>query len=214
MSAGAFRDRLLARLVPAAISLSADQIERLAEYWRLLERWNAKINLTSLPLQNFPSATVDRLIVEPVLASSLMPQAPNAWYDVGSGGGSPAIPLKVVAPAGQLTMVESRSRKAAFLREVVRNLSFADSARVESRRIEEVASERPGTADCVTIRAVRVDTALSAQLSQLVASGAQLILFEPENAASEPEGFQLINSIRLPATEAIARLFVPRGTKG
>ena len=144
MSAEVFRDRLLARLAPASISLTSDQIERLAEYWRLLERWNSRINLTSLPLRDYPSGSVDRLIVEPLLASPLMPATPVNWYDLGSGGGSPAIPLKIVTPGAQLIMVESRSRKAAFLREVVRSLALTKSARVEARRFEDVAAEREG----------------------------------------------------------------------
>ena len=43
--------------------------------------------------------------------------------DVGSGGGSPAIPLKLAVPRLALTMVEVKARKSAFLREAVRNSS-------------------------------------------------------------------------------------------
>jgi 16S rRNA (guanine527-N7)-methyltransferase len=205
---------LLAGLAPSSISLSSAQIEQLAEYWRLLERWNSRINLTSLPLRDFPSGTVDRLILEPLLASPLMPTDPGHWFDLGSGGGSPAIPLKIAVPSADLTMVESRSRKAAFLREVLRNLGFTDSARVESRRLEDLSLERSGMADFVSWRAVRVDAAFLADLGRLLAPGARVILFESSKAAHELPGFQLAKSIPLPATESTARLFVPRGTKG
>ena len=214
MSAGAFRDRLLVRLAPASISLTSDQMERLAEYWRLLERWNSRINLTSLPLRDHPFGSVDRLVVEPLLASPLMPTTPVGWYDLGSGGGSPAIPLKIVTPGAQLIMVESRSRKAAFLREVVRSLALTKSARVVARRFEDVAAEREGGADCITSRAVRADGAFVAVLTRLAAPSAQIILFESVERTSEIQGFKLINSISLPATSSVARLLVPRGTKG
>ena len=214
MSAEVFRDRLFARLAPGSISLTSDQIERLAEYWRLLERWNSRINLTSLPLRDYPSVGIDRLIVEPLLASSLMPATPISWYDLGSGGGSPAIPLKIVIPGAQLIMVESRSRKAAFLREVVRSLELTESARVETKRFEDVAAERESGADCITSRAVRTDGAFAAALTRLASPGAQILLFESAESPSEIQGFKLIHSIPLPATSSVARLIVPRGTKG
>lgn len=202
------------RLAPASNSLTFDQIEQLAEYWRLLERWNSRINLTSLPLRDFPIGSVDRLIVEPVLASPLMPVSPVKWYDLGSGGGSPAIPLKILTPAARLIMVESRSRKAAFLREVVRSLALTESARVEARRFEDVAAVSAGEADCITSRAVRADEVFSAVLTRLAAPGAQVILFDSVESAREMPGFKLINSIPLPASLSVARLIVPRGTKG
>jgi 16S rRNA G527 N7-methylase RsmG len=111
-------------------------------------------------------------------------------------------------------MVESRSRKAAFLREVVRSLSLTKSARVEARRFEDLAAERESRADCITSRAVRADGAFAAVLTRLAAPSAQVILFESIESTSEIPGFKLINSISLPATSAVARLIVPRGTKG
>ena len=44
--------------------------------------------------------------------------------DVGSGGGSPAIPLKLAVPRLSLTMVEAKARKSAFLREAIRHLGL------------------------------------------------------------------------------------------
>ena len=52
--------------------------------------------------------------------------------DVGSGGGSPAIPLKLAAPAVALTMVEVKARKSAFLREAIRQLEL-DSTSTSKR---------------------------------------------------------------------------------
>jgi len=79
----------------------------------------------------------------------------------GSGGGSPAIPFKLYKPAKLLVLVESKSRKAAFLREVARELHLAE-VEVEVIRIESIAStyRLAGRADRVTIRAVRLSEAL------------------------------------------------------
>ena len=47
--------------------------------------------------------------------------------DIGSGGGSPAIPLKLATPGSALTMVEVKARKSAFLREAIRQLGLTDT---------------------------------------------------------------------------------------
>jgi 16S rRNA (guanine527-N7)-methyltransferase len=127
---------------------------RLVTYFDLLFRWNQKINLTSL--SNIDEA-IDRLLLEPVAAARELPHSPGI-IDLGSGGGSPAIPLALALSATLLVMVESRSRKAAFLREAVRELGM--NAVVEAARFEEVAA-RPdyqGGMDVVSIRAVRMDS--------------------------------------------------------
>jgi len=96
----------------------------LETYYRLLAQWNVKINLTALPLQPPTDSTFDRLFIEPLLAAELVPDLPGIWFDLGSGGGSPALPLKLIRPSLSLTLVESKTRKAAFLREALRALKL------------------------------------------------------------------------------------------
>jgi 16S rRNA (guanine527-N7)-methyltransferase len=210
-----FRDALAARLASASarISLTDGQTALLEGYWRLLERWNSRINLTSLPLEHYAAPTIDRLIVEPLMAGPLMPPEPFDWYDLGSGGGSPALPLKVLNPAARLTMVESRARKAAFLREVVRNMGFAATATVATARLENVAGERPGVADCITVRAVRADEALIDATLRLVRPGGRLVLFESGAGDRQLPRYDLVNKVEVAGTAAVIRAFVPRGTK-
>ncbi len=101
------------------------------------------------------------LLIEPVVAVKYLPKRASAIIDIGSGGGSPAIPMKVAAPEASVRMVESKTRKVAFLREAVRVLNL-DRTEVEPVRFEELLS-RPSlhdSADVVTIRAVRVDRKL------------------------------------------------------
>ncbi len=60
--------------------------------------------------------------------------------DLGSGGGSPAIPLKIARPEFALAMVESKGRKSAFLRDVIRQLSLS-RAEVVTDRFENLVAE-------------------------------------------------------------------------
>jgi 16S rRNA (guanine527-N7)-methyltransferase len=194
-----FRDRLEQRLREAglAFALEPGQFEHLEQYYQLLTRWNRRINLTSLPLPDFPAATLDRLLVEPLGAAGSLEDTPVSWFDLGSGGGSPAIPLKVVRPVVHLTMVESSSKKAAFLREAVHVVGLS-AALVLDARVEALAQRvRAGTIDVVTVRAVRIDEDLIAAVSHLLKVGGRLLLFGSDGGSAP--GFRLVELRRLPS---------------
>jgi 16S rRNA (guanine527-N7)-methyltransferase len=172
-----FRDRLLSRAWRAQLLVAPREIDQLEAYYRLLSHWNRKINLTGLSLEPLCDDTVDRLFIEPLVVASHVPHSPGEWFDLGSGGGSPAVPLKVVRPLLKLTMVEARERKAAFLREVTRELGMSDAA-VINERIEALRERKDlaGVASLVTVRAVRRDSSLL-QISRHLLSGAGGRLF-------------------------------------
>ena len=98
--------------------------------------------------------------------------------DLGSGGGSPAIPIKIYRPELRLTMVESKTRKASFLREAIRVLGLVDAA-VENLRFEDLASSenRRGVVDLITVRGVRVDARLLSVCDGLLAENGRLVVF-------------------------------------
>lgn len=211
MKAARLNERLVARLEALSISLTAEEIRLLDEYWLLLARWNTRVNLTALPLEGYPPESVDRLIVEPLLSVRAVPPGPATWFDLGSGGGSPAIPIKIARPGAALIMVESRWRKAAFLREVVRNLGLA-AAQVANERFESVAEQQPGVADCITVRAVRPDGNVLMTARSLLKTSGRLILFENPDSSRDLPGFTSINEIAEPTVRARIRVLVPRGT--
>jgi len=191
-----FRDRLARRARRAKVAVAPETAAILEEYFGLLDRWNAKINLTALPLRPPTDETFDRLFVEPLAASRFLPDQPDIWLDLGSGGGSPAIPLKAVRPKLKLTMVESKVRKAAFLREAVRTLKLSDAA-VENSRIETLPAPFIASASVVTVRAVRVDSTLLARAAELLAPEGRLILFRPNNLPISTKGFELVETAQL-----------------
>jgi 16S rRNA (guanine527-N7)-methyltransferase len=174
---GEFRDRLLSRATRARLTVAASQIEQLESYYHLLSRWNRQINLTALSLEPLGDDTVDRLLIEPLAVAVHVPDSRGVWFDLGSGGGSPAIPLKIVRPLLGLTMVEARERKAAFLREVIRDLALPDSEVVNERfETLEDRTDFSGAASLVTVRAVRVDLRLLSVSRHLLRTGGKLVL--------------------------------------
>ncbi len=192
MTSGDFQDQLARRAALAEIALFPALAAQLEAYYRLLTHWNASINLTALPLDPLTDQAIDRLLIEPVAAARFLSTGSPMWFDLGSGSGSPAIPLKLAAPAGRLMMVESRERKAAFLREAVRALSL-DGAEVEAERLEVVAADhrRAGTADLITVRAVRIDPSLFGSIRALLRFGGRVLFFGAKRAdLTVPRGFE------------------------
>lgn len=179
----AFRERLREQAESAGLTLDLAQIGQFERYFRLLRHWNRSINLTALPLAGLPDRTLNRLFIEPLHAAPYVGVAPLLWFDFGSGGGSPAIPLKIVRPMLRLRMIESRSRRAAFLREVARTLALT-ATEVLTIRIEELTRLLPGGhGDLITVRAVRIEEALLEAAAALLRPGGQLLLF---GSASSP----------------------------
>ena len=183
-----FRSRLLRRGRRAGVSVDAPLADALTAYYELLSRWNRKINLTSITQ---PDEAVDWLLLEPLLAARHLPPAPLSLVDVGSGGGSPAIPMKLARPDLALTMVESKARKSAFLREAVRQLSLTGTA-VENARYEELLArpELHEAADVVSLRAVRVEARVLMGLQAFLRPGGRFLLFrsvvKPDAPATVP----------------------------
>ena len=174
----------------AGLTTPAEVTESLAAYLTLLNRWNARINLTSLDVATPSDAAIDRLIVEPLAAARRIVAAERTVLDIGSGGGSPAVPLKLALRRLHVTMVESKVRKSAFLREVIRQLAIDDMV-VENHRLEELLA-RPALHegfDLVTVRAVRGDATLWQHALPFVRPGGRLFWFRSTGSAAASLAF-------------------------
>ena len=202
MTSREFKSRLGRRLKRAGIDPPLSGIAGLEAYFRLLATWNRKINLTALALDPPADETFDRLFVEPLAAGRFAPAIVSRWVDLGSGGGSPAIPLKIVRPDLPLVMVESKVRKAAFLREAIRVLALP-AATVENSRVEQLATNAQfaGTAGLVTVRAVRLDDEFLREATRLLHPTGQLFVFHGRGAVSVP-GLARVDTVQIGDSQA------------
>jgi 16S rRNA (guanine527-N7)-methyltransferase len=218
-----FKTRLVRRASKAGLQLPDPLIEGLTAYYELLARWNRKINLTAL---DDPDQAIDRLLLEPVVAARHVPATIRTLMDVGSGGGSPALPLALALAPVSLVMVEVKARKSAFLREAIRTLGLTASADVENARFEEVLG-KPSMLehfDLLSIRAVRVERGVLNTVQAFVRPGGAVFLFRGPSGPERPDllpplewrtTVPLMDSLqsRLTIAEKSLRLAsVPRGT--
>jgi 16S rRNA (guanine527-N7)-methyltransferase len=113
------------------------QGQQIQEYTRLLLKWNEAINLTAI---RDPLEILYRHICESMFAASVVRLGSGRLADVGSGGGFPGLPLKILCPQLELFLIESNVKKATFLAEVVRDLGLT-GARVLVSRYKELGEE-------------------------------------------------------------------------
>lgn len=186
MTSREFSDRVRRRARRADVQLSEALLDGLETYFRLLAAWNAKINLTALDLVRDPDKAVDRLLIEPLVAVRHLQPGATGAIDIGSGGGSPAIPMKLARPDVSFTLVEAKTRKCAFLREAGRQLDIDFS--VETARYELLLSrpEFHEAFDVVTLRAVRVEPKILLGLQAFLKPGGEFLLFRGPSAV-EPQ---------------------------
>jgi 16S rRNA (guanine527-N7)-methyltransferase len=119
------------------ITVDDQQVSQIQQYMSMLLTWNEKVNLTAI---RDPLEILYRHFCESMYAGMLVPLKHGRLADVGSGGGFPGLPLKILRPELELFLVESNVKKATFLAEVVRDLGLS-GARVLVSRYEELAEE-------------------------------------------------------------------------
>ena len=149
-------------------------------YLRILWRWNAKLNLVSAVDRN---AVCERHLIPSLrLRPSIRKVRHANVLDVGSGAGFPGIPLAITTPGSRFTLVESRRRRAVFLRAVIRELSL-ENTRVVNERIEDW---RPGIrADVALARSVADPGRVADLVAHALAHDGFLLVTLPPAAGSE-----------------------------
>ncbi len=124
---------LLQRELAAWVTLSPEQVSRLYEHYGLLERWNRRMNLTSVEPGR---ELVVRHYCESLFFAAQLENHGSSVVDVGSGAGFPGVPIAILKPDSRVSLVESNQRKAVFLREATRHMA---NVSVVAQRAETVS---------------------------------------------------------------------------
>jgi 16S rRNA (guanine527-N7)-methyltransferase len=123
--------RLASGLSALGLELPEARRVKLLAYLALLFKWNRSYNLTALK-------EGDRALSYHLLDSlAILPFVPDGrLLDVGSGGGTPGIPLAIARPDLSVTLLDGNSKKAAFLRQAAIELALTNVA-VHGGRVEQ-----------------------------------------------------------------------------
>ncbi|MEB6232821.1 16S rRNA (guanine(527)-N(7))-methyltransferase RsmG [Mammaliicoccus sciuri] len=181
-------------LKESGITLSDKQISQFETYFEMLVEWNEKINLTAVTekeevyLKHFfdsvtPSFYIDFNEIETIC-------------DVGAGAGFPSIPLKIVYPHLQITIVDSLNKRIKFLNELAASLDL-DKVNFVHDRAETFGKSQQyrESFDLVTARAVARLSVLSELCLPLVKKGSQFVALKGSQGNEELEDAQFAISV-------------------
>src|SRR5208282_726289 len=130
-------EAILSALAEFRVTASYRQVQQIQQYIAVLLKWNDKINLTAI---RDPREILYRHFCESMYATVAVPVENGRLADVGSGGGFPGLPIKILRPDLQVFLIESNIKKATFLAEVSRDLELTD-LRVLVNRFEDVTED-------------------------------------------------------------------------
>lgn len=188
------------------LALTDEARRKLLAYVAMLHKWNRTFSLTAVsdPAKAVSHHLLDSLAILPdIFADTVL--------DVGSGGGQPGIPLAIARPDCPVTLLDSNSKKAAFLRQAVIELDLHNVA-VHCGRVEQFSP--PANFSVIVSRAF-------AELADFVHLSEKLLLPEgrwlamkgvrPDDEIARLPGFASVQSVRrltVPGVEGERHLIV------
>ena len=102
-----------------------------------LIKWNQKINLTAI---TDPVEVAVKHFLDSIISVRVMPEY-GRLLDIGSGGGFPGIPIKIMIPSLSVTLIDASRKKVSFLKHIIRNIKF-NTIDARQIRAEELAKEK------------------------------------------------------------------------
>jgi 16S rRNA (guanine527-N7)-methyltransferase len=160
------------------------QVKEFAIYQQELLEWNSRFNLTSI--RDVDGIRSLHFLDSLSCSLAWKEKPPRRLIDVGTGAGFPGIPLKILYPAMQLTLVESVGKKANFCRHIIEKLEL-DQTQVLVSRAEDVGQmpDHREHYDWAVARAVADLAALAEYLLPLVSVGGAILAQKGQAAPAE-----------------------------
>jgi len=175
------------RLADLGFPFTDRQKEQYERYFELLVEWNEKINLTAITekdevyLKHFYDS------IAPIL-QGLIENQPIRLLDIGAGAGFPSLPMKILFPELDVTIIDSLNKRINFLHLLAEELDLSE-VHFYHGRAEDFAQDKAFRAqfDLVTARAVARMQVLSELTIPYLKVGGRLLALKASNAPEELE---------------------------
>ena len=190
------REFTISSIRELGLTIGDSQADQFMRYLAHLIEWNKAINLTAIidPKEIIIKHFVDSLVA---LVATSFPQN-GAVIDVGSGGGFPGIPLKIVRSDMRLVLVEPVQKKCSFLNSVIGLLKLQDVSTFYGT-IEQYAKRSIcHVIDTVVVRALKYEE-IRKHLPALLTSKGKVVLYRTEAIKKQEIGeeFHLMSETAL-----------------
>jgi len=182
------------------IDVQPGQANQFATHASILKEWNQKINLTAI---DSPTDMAIKHFLDSIVPFSYITPG-SRLLDVGSGAGFPGIPLKIMLPSLNVTLVDATRKKVSFLTHVIQQLHLSDISAIHSR-VENLRRDREGEFDMIVCRAFSSLNSFVEKSLPLLASDGLLIAFKGKNI--EPDLMQV------PTFQEVGKTFFVPGNK-
>ena len=197
-SAGDPLDELLAAIpILADRPATAEDRRGFARYLELLIEWNRVHDLTGL---RDASGIVHGLFVDSLLFLPQLPARPLRLVDIGSGAGIPGLPLHLIDPRIETTLVEARQKRVSFLRTVRRELGLEGLKLVDARAEDAIREDREleGRYAVAVARAVTPTGAFLAMCRRWLRPGGRIVISGPPATTALPRAPAGMAWVRVP----------------
>lgn len=183
-----FAAQLKEEVKQMGIELTDYQIDQFYDYYELLIHWNSMVNLTAITQMEevVTKHFVDSLSLKKIIVD--IDQKPYKLIDVGTGAGFPGIPLKIVFPELQITLLDSLNKRVKFLNEVIENLQLKEIISIHGRA-EDLGRDNVSreTYDLCVSRAVANLATLSEYCMPFVKTGGYFVPYKSGKLEEELE---------------------------
>ena len=172
-------------LAQQGIELTDRQKDQFERYFQLLVEWNEKINLTAITEKNEVYLKHFYDSIAPVL-QGLIDNQELKLLDIGAGAGFPSLPMKIICPQLDVTIIDSLNKRINFLKLLAGELGL-DKVHFYHGRAEDLAQDKAFRAqfDLVTARAVARMQVLSELTIPYLKVGGKLLALKASNAPEE-----------------------------
>jgi 16S rRNA (guanine527-N7)-methyltransferase len=192
---------MLIQLEKRGMTLDHEQKSKFAKYLELLKYWNEHIDLTSLKTD---ADIIEKHFYDSLLISSVLNMEQKKVIDIGSGAGFPGIPLKILIPSANMTLLEPTQKRCVFLECVIKELDLKDII-VENARAEDFVIKHRETFDIALARAVAPLNILSELSIPLLKVGGLFVAMKGPSAEDELTNARKALAIMFSSIEKIQR---------
>lgn len=185
----------MTRLSPAPLAAAA--VDALFAFYEELARWNQKVNLIG---PGTAGEILERHFGESLAALPLIPEGALVGLDLGSGAGFPGLVLAAARPELEMTLVEAREKKWAFLLAAARRASLP--SRCLNARVQvPLPAGLPESLEVITSRALRLDPKTWGALASRLETGGRVLLWAGGTDPDLPAELIPCGSIQLEGSE-------------